>query len=45
MIEFAEQDAVRERAKALGALMSLEDGVRNAVEAIEALVASISKTK
>jgi sterol 3beta-glucosyltransferase len=40
MIEFAEQDSVRERAKVLGALMSEEDGVKNAVVAIEARVAS-----
>jgi hypothetical protein len=41
MIEFAEQDAVHERAKVLGSLMLEEDGVRTAVEAIEAQVASM----
>ena len=40
MIAFAEQDIVRERAKVLGALMSEEDGVKTAVTAIEAQVAS-----
>jgi sterol 3beta-glucosyltransferase len=39
MIDFAEQDAVRERAKVLGSLMLEEDGVKNAVEAIESQVA------
>jgi len=43
MIEFAEQDTVRQRAKALGALMSEEDGVRSAVEAIEVRVASTGR--
>ena len=40
MIEFAEQDTVRQRAKALGAIMSEEDGVKTAVAAIEAQVVS-----
>jgi sterol 3beta-glucosyltransferase len=40
MIAFAELDAVRERAKVLGALMSEENGVSNAVQAIEGLAAS-----
>jgi sterol 3beta-glucosyltransferase len=35
MIEFAERDAVRERARALGAAISQEDGVGYAVEALE----------
>jgi sterol 3beta-glucosyltransferase len=40
MIAFAEQHEVRQRAKLLGSLMSEEDGVENAVKAIEAQVAS-----
>lgn len=35
MIKFVEQDAVRERAKALGAAMARENGVATAVEGIE----------
>jgi sterol 3beta-glucosyltransferase len=38
MIEFAEQDAVRERAKKLGTAMAEENGVATAVEQIEALL-------
>jgi UDP:flavonoid glycosyltransferase YjiC (YdhE family) len=38
MLEFTAQDGVRERAKALGAAMAHEHGVRRAVTAIEALV-------
>ncbi len=38
MIEFAERDVVRERARALGAAMTDENGVATAVEEIEALV-------
>jgi len=38
MIEFAEQDVVRERARALGAVMAGENGVATAIEEIEALV-------
>jgi hypothetical protein len=35
MIEFAERPEVRRCAKVLGSKMSQDDGVRNAVEAIE----------
>jgi UDP:flavonoid glycosyltransferase YjiC (YdhE family) len=35
MIKFVEKDAVRERAKALGAAMARENGVATAVEEIE----------
>jgi sterol 3beta-glucosyltransferase len=38
MLEFTAQDGVRERAKALGAAMAQEHGVRRAVTAIEALL-------
>jgi UDP:flavonoid glycosyltransferase YjiC (YdhE family) len=38
MLEFTAQDGVRERAKALGAAMAEEHGVRRAVAAIEALI-------
>jgi sterol 3beta-glucosyltransferase len=38
MIEFAEQDLVRERAKMLGAAMAEENGVATAVEEIETVV-------
>jgi hypothetical protein len=40
MIDFADQDTVRQRAKLLGSLMSEEEGVKTAVAAIEAQVAS-----
>jgi sterol 3beta-glucosyltransferase len=40
MIAFADQDLVRQRAKLLGFLMSEEDGVKTAISAIEAQVAS-----
>ena len=39
MIDFAEQDRVRESANMLGAAMADEDGVATAIEGIEAVVA------
>lgn len=39
-ISFAERDEVRERAKELASMMSQEDGVRNAVESIDRIVAA-----
>jgi hypothetical protein len=42
MIDFAARDDVRERAKALGAAMSEENGVAYAVIAIETQMARIS---
>jgi hypothetical protein len=38
MIEFAEQDLVRERARALGAAIADESGIATAVEEIERVV-------
>jgi sterol 3beta-glucosyltransferase len=38
MIEFAEQDSVRERARALGAAMSMENGIALAVAEIESTI-------
>jgi sterol 3beta-glucosyltransferase len=40
MIDFADQDTVRQRARLLGSLMAGEDGVKAAVAAIEAQVAA-----
>jgi len=45
MIEFAEQEHVRENANRLGAAMADENGIVAAVEAIEALVAGSVEVK
>jgi len=38
MIEFAEQDVVRQRARALGVAMSMENGIALAVAEIESRI-------